>query len=161
MLDTLHTSLGYILTRSFPECAVVLCLGCYLLKLKISKKTLLNRTLILGLVVSLIRILPISFGIHTILSMACCLFMLSNLSKDSFINCIIAICKIFVSLILSEFIFLYLMTFIFKIPESAIVNNYTIQGAIITLPSLLILVAIVVAIQLVSDKLKDKFSLAD
>lgn len=161
MLETLHTSPGYILVRSFPECAVVLGIACYLLKLNIPKKTLLNRTLILGLIVSVIRLLPINFGIHTILSMGCCLLMIANLSKDSFINCIITICKIFISLILSEFIYLYLVTFIFKIPESAIIDNYTIQGAIITLPSLLILIIIAVTIQIVSDKLKDKFLISE
>lgn len=157
----LHTSLGYILVRSFPECAIVLLVGCYLLKIKVPKKTIILKTLTLGLMVSLIRMLPISFGIHTILSMTCTLFMLAHLSKDSFINCIIAICKIFISLILSEFVYLFLVTFVFKIPESNFLDNYTVNSALFTLPSLLILVVIAVLIQFITDKVKEKFLLED
>ncbi|MEG0855150.1 MAG: hypothetical protein RSG52_01600 [Terrisporobacter sp.] len=157
----LHTSPGYILVRSFPECAVVLLVGCYLLKIKVPKNIIFKKTLILGLMVSLIRTLPINFGIHTILSMTCTLFMLANLTKDSFINCIIAICKIFISLILSEFVYIFLVTFVFKIPESNLVDNYTVSSAIFTLPSLLILVLISVLIQFVTDKVKEKFLIED
>lgn len=153
----LHTSWGYILVRSFPECAMVLLIGCYLLKSKISKKILLKKTLELGVIVSLIRGLPINFGIHTILSMTCTLFMLANISKDSFINCIIAICKIFISLILSEFVFIYIVTYLLKIPDTTIIDNYTISGAIYTLPSLLIMALIILGIEFCTNKIKERF----
>ena len=39
----LHTSWGYILVRSFPECAILLMLGCNFLNLKISSKTILKK----------------------------------------------------------------------------------------------------------------------
>ena len=123
----LHTSLGYILARSFPEEIIVLFIGCYFLNLKVPVKTLLQKGLALGLVVSLIRMLPISFGIHTILV---------ELSKDSFINCIMAICKVILCLTLSEGIYIYLLTGLFNVPEKLLVYNYTITGAIYTLPSL-------------------------
>lgn len=152
----LHTSIGYILVRSFPECAIMLLAGCYFLKLKISKKVILRRSLLLGIIVSLIRLLPISFGIHTILSMSCTLFMLLYLSKDSFINCIMATCKLFISLILSEFVYLYIANYVFQIPDSYLISNYTLKGAIITLPSLGILVLIVILIQSLTDKLNKK-----
>lgn len=50
----LHTSLGYILARSFPEEIIVLFIGCYFLNLKVPVKTLLQKGLALGL--SLIHI---------------------------------------------------------------------------------------------------------
>lgn len=149
----LHTSIGYIIARSFPECVVMLFTGCYFLKLNISKKTILKRAFILGIVVSIIRLLPINFGIHTILSMTCTLFTISKLSEDSFINCIMTTCKLFISLILSEFIYIYIANYIFKIPDRYIISNYTLKGALITLPSLLILVLIAISIQFVTDKL--------
>ena len=49
--NMLHTSWGYILVRSFPECAILLMLGCNFLNLKISSKTILKKTLILGLMI--------------------------------------------------------------------------------------------------------------
>ncbi|WP_297131065.1 hypothetical protein [Terrisporobacter sp.] len=152
----LHTSIGYILVRSFPECAIMLLTGCYFLKLKISKKVILKKAFLLGIIVSLIRLLPISFGIHTILSMSCTLFMLLYLSKDSFINCIMTTCKLFISLILSEFVYLYISNYILKIPDSYLISNYTLKGAIITLPSLGILVLIAIFIQFITNKLSEK-----
>lgn len=157
----LHTSIGYILVRSFPECAIMLLTGCYFLRLNISKKVILKKSFILGIIVSLIRLLPINFGIHTILSMACTLFMLLYLSKDSFINCIMTTCKLFISLILSEFVYLYISNYIFKIPDSYLIGNYTLEGAIITLPSLGILVLFAMLIQSLTNRLNDKLLIED
>lgn len=149
----LHTSLGYILVRSFPECAVMLLVGCLFLKLRISIKTLLKKTFTLGLIISLIRMLPISFGIHTIIGMAIILFVLVDLSKDSFMNCITALCKLFLCLILSEFIYVKLMTTLFLVPESILVDNYSIMSAFYTLPSLIILVMLAYLIEFTMKKL--------
>lgn len=145
----LHTSLGYILVRSFPECAVMLLVGCNFLNLKISKKILLKKTFILGLIISLVRMLPISFGIHTIIGMGIILFVLADLSKNSFIDCIIAICKLFLCLIFSEVIYIKLVTTMFLVPESVLVDNYSIISAIYTLPSLFILAILAFAIQFI------------
>lgn len=148
----LHTSLGYILARSFPECAMILIVSKYLLSLDISIKTLLKKTVVLGLAISLIRMLPISFGIHTIIGMGIILFVLVNLSKDSFINCIMTLCKIFLSLILSELVYIKLLTIVFKVPEEVFLYNYTIKGAIYTLPSLIIFMLIAFGIEFVMRK---------
>lgn len=136
----LRTSLGYTLIRTFPECAIVFAVGCYFLNLSISKKDLLKNSLILGVIQSCIRMLPISFGIHTIIGMAIVLFMLVNMSKNTFINCIMALCQIFLCLILSESIYVSLLTNVLSIPESLFINNYTVMGAIYSLPSLIIFV---------------------
>ena len=150
----LHSLLGYILARSFPEEIIVLFIGCYFLNLKVPVKTLLQKGLALGLVVSLIRMLPISFGIHTIIGMACILFVLVELSKDSFINCIMAICKVILCLTLSEGIYIYLLTGLFNVPEKLLVYNYTITGAIYTLPSLGIFVLLAFLLEFCIRKIR-------
>lgn len=152
----LHTSLGYIIARSFPEYAVMLLVGCYFLNLKISIKTLLEKTLIVGIVVSLIRMLPISFGIHTIMAMGVILFVLVRLSKGSFNNCVVALCKIILCLVLSEGIYIKLLTQVFNIPESAFVYNYTLSGAIYTLPSLIIFALLAFLLETVLRKINVK-----
>ena len=149
----LHTSLGYILARSFPECAMILIVSKYLLNLDISIKTLLKKTVVLGLAISLIRMLPISFGIHTIIGMGIILFVLDDLSKDNFINCIMTLCKIFLSLILSELIYIELLTKVFRIPEYVFIDNYTLKGAIYTLPSLIIFMLLAFTIEFVIQKI--------
>ena len=149
----LHTSLGYILARSFPECAMILIVSKYLLNLDISIKTLLKKTVVLGLAISLIRMLPISFGIHTIIGMGIILFVLVDLSKDNFINCIMTLCKIFLSLILSELIYIELVTKEFRIPEYVFIDNYTLKGANYTLPSLIIFMLLAFTIEFVIQKI--------
>lgn len=150
----LHTSPGYILVRTFPECAIVLIIGCYFLHLKVSRTTLLKKTLILGIIQSFIRMLPISFGIHTIIGMAFVLFMLVDMSKDTFINAIMALCKIFLCLILSESIYITLLIDILSIPDKVFVNNYTVTGAIYSLPSLLIFAILSILLEFITKKLQ-------
>lgn len=152
----LNTSLGYILIRSFPECAVMLLAGCNFLNFKISRETLLKNTFILGVMISLVRMLPISFGIHTIIGMGMLLLVLVDLSKRSFIDCIIAICKLFLCLAFSEVIYMNLITTIFSIPLSVLVDNYSISSAIYSLPSLIILGGLCYLVKNFSDKIKER-----
>ena len=116
----------------------------------------MEKTLIVGIVVSLIRMLPISFGIHTIMAMAVILFVLVRLSKGSFNNCVVALCKIILCLVLSEGIYIKLLTQVFNIPESAFVYNYTLSGAIYTLPSLIIFALLAFLLETVLRKINVK-----
>jgi len=150
----LSTSLEYILVRTFPECAIVLLAGCYFLKLRISIKTLLKKTLILGIIQSCIRMLPISFGIHTIIGMVIVLFVLVDMSKDTFINCIMALCKIFLCLILSESIYIKLLVDILSVPEKLLVKNDNVKAAIYSLPSLVIFVVLFILVEFISKKFR-------
>lgn len=152
----LHTSLDYTLVRTFPECAIVLVVGCYLLNLKISKITLLKKTLMLGVIQTCIRMLPISFGIHTIIGMALVLFVLVDMSKNTFINCIMALCKIFLCLILSEVIYISLITNILSIPEKVLVDNSNVMSAIYTLPSLVIFAVLAFIIEFINRRFQER-----
>ncbi len=150
----LRTSLGYILIRTFPECAIVLFVGCYFLNLKISMSTLLKKTLIVGVIQSCIRMLPISFGIHTIIGMALVLFVLVNMSEQTFINSIMALCKIFLCLILSESIYIWLLIDVLSVPDALLIDNYTVMGAIYSLPSLILFVILSIILDLVTKRFK-------
>ncbi len=148
----LHTSIGYILIRTFPECMALLFIGCYMLKVNVSKTTFLKKTILLCIIQSSIRMLPINFGIHTIMGMGLVLFMLIDISKDSFINCIVALCKIFLCLILSEAIYIQLLTAVLLVPENLLVNNYSITGALYTLPSLAVLILFAFILEFIINK---------
>lgn len=151
----LRTSLGYTLVRTFSECAIVLVVGCYFLNLKISKITLLKKTLMLGVIQTCIRMLPISFGIHTIIGMALVLFVLVDMSKNTFINCIMALCKIFLCLILSEVIYISLITNILSIPRGILVDNYSVMSAIYTLPSLIIFAILAFIMEFINRRFQE------
>lgn len=149
----LRTSIGHILVRTFPECAIMLLVGCYFLKIKISMRTLLKKTLLLGVIQSCIRMLPISFGIHTIIGMALVLFVLVDLSKDTFINCIMSLCKLFLCLIISESLYISLLLNVISVPEKLILNNYTIMGAIYSLPSLILFAILAILLEFIIKKI--------
>lgn len=149
----LRTSIGYILVRTFPECAIMLLVGCYFLKIKISMRTLLKKTLLLGVIQSCIRMLPISFGIHTIIGMALVLFVLVDLSKDTFINCIMSLCKLFLCLIISESLYISLLLNVISIPNKLILDNYTVMGAVYSLPSLILFAILAILLEFIIKKI--------
>lgn len=99
--------------------------------------------------------LPISFGIHTIIGMALVLFVLVDMSKNTFINCIMALCKIFLCLILSEVIYISLITNILSIPRGILVDNYSVMSAIYTLPSLIIFAILAFIMEFINRRFQE------
>ena len=81
-----------------------------------------------------------------------------NKARRSFlvIDCIIALCKLFLCLFASELIYIKLITGVFSVPEHILLENYSVMGAIYTLPSLTILVILAIAMEFVTQKLKVK-----
>ena len=65
----LESSLVYIITRTFPESLILVLSGVVLLGINIDKKRIFKDGIILGMIIGIIRLLPITFGVHSILSM--------------------------------------------------------------------------------------------
>ena len=57
----LESSLVYIITRTFPESLILVLSGVVLLGINIDKKKAFKDGIILGLIIGIIRLLPISF----------------------------------------------------------------------------------------------------
>lgn len=148
----LRLPLSYILIRTFPESLVIILVGMILLGIKIDIKNLIKKGIFLGVVITAIRMLPINFGVHTILAMIVVAFILYKSSGKQLVKSIIATCCIWISLALSEGIYILIATNILGVPFKHLTNTQA-YGAIITLPSLLILIGIAILIKLVMDKL--------
>ncbi|CEH35489.1 hypothetical protein [Romboutsia lituseburensis] len=148
----LRLPLSYILIRTFPESLVIILVGMILLGIKIDIKNLIKKGIFLGVVITAIRMLPINFGVHTILAMIVLAFILYKSSSKQLVKSIIATCCIWISLALSEGIYILIATKILGVPFKHLTNTQA-YGAIITLPSLLILIGIAILIKLVMDKL--------
>lgn len=149
----LRLPLSYILIRTFPESLVIILVGMILLGIKIDIKNLIKTGIFLGVVITTIRMLPINFGVHTILAMiALELILYKNFGKK-LVKSIIATCCVWISLALSEGIYIFIATKILGVPFNHLTNTQA-YGAIITLPSLLILIGIAILIKLVMDKLE-------
>ena len=148
----LESSLVYILTRTFPESVILVLSGLTLLGGNIDKKNVFKYGITLGVIIGAIRLLPINFGVHSILSMiALCILMIKN-SKD-IVKSMIATCLVCISLVLSESIYILIATLLLNIKAEMLMDNSTLQGAHITLPSLLIMFLIVLLFKKIKDNI--------
>ncbi|MGL5694690.1 MAG: hypothetical protein ACRCXA_11475, partial [Peptostreptococcaceae bacterium] len=106
---------------------------------------------------TLIRKLPIAFGVHSILSMVVLGIMLFRISNKKFIEVIIVPCDVWIGLALSDGIYYIIATKIFKLSADTLTDYNTIYGAMSTLPSLLILLLIVLIIKMMKRKMMKSF----
>ncbi|MGL4913334.1 MAG: hypothetical protein ACRC3Y_12985 [Romboutsia sp.] len=148
----LQSSLSYILIRTFPESIVLVLSGMILLGIKIDGKKLITNGIILGTLITLIRSLPINFGVHTILSMIVLEVILYKNSNNQLIKSMLSTCMIWISLALSEGIYILMSTKIMNLQFENLVNNNSIYGALSTLPSLIILVGIIFLFKILMEK---------
>ena len=152
----LSSSLSYIIIRSFPECILTLIASYILLDLDLKLEEVIKKSIFFVIIVLFIRMLRISFGIHTILSLFVLGIILYKFKKQNVIHTIVAISKTFVCLAISEAIYMSLVTGIFKIPIEILTDNTNIRSAILTLPSLLVFMLLVILIKKIELKLQNK-----
>ncbi len=143
----LESSLVYMITRTFPESIVVVLSGMILLGINIDKENVLKYGICLGFIISIIRLLPINFGVHSILSMIAVWIILFKNSNNDVIKPMVSTCLVWISLALSEGIYVLIATSILNIGVEKLMDNTSLIGAIITLPSLLIMFLIVILLK--------------
>ena len=119
----LESSLVYIFTRTFPESLILVLSGVILLGINIDKKKIFKYGIILGIIIGIIRLLPITFGVHSVLSMIVLCIILCKCANNDIVN------------------------------VERLTDNTTLQGAIITLPSLLIMFLIVLLLRYIKDNI--------
>ena len=143
----------YTIVRTFPESILVMFAGLMLLGVKKNKMYTFKKGILLATIVFAIRRLPISLGIHTILSMVVIGVILFKISGEQMIASIIVTCKIWIALALSEGIYTVIAIQIFKIPFETLFNTTGIYGAMITLPSLIIFFGLILLFNKIRLKL--------
>lgn len=153
----LQLDIPYIIARTFPEGILVVLAGAILLDTKVNRIKLLKMGLLLGAIVTFIRILPINFGVHTILAMMMYWLIISKISAAKTIQTIMATLEIWIALVLSEGLYLVIATWILNLDYEALTKNEGLYGAIATLPSLIIFMLIVIIIKIVSKKIRGKY----
>nr|WP_294573634.1 hypothetical protein [uncultured Romboutsia sp.] len=156
----LESSLVYIIARTFPESIVAVLSGMILLGINIDKGKVLKYGIYLGFIISIIRLLPINFGVHSILSMIAVWMILFKNSSNDIIKSIVSTCLVWISLALSEGIYILIATDILNIGVEKLMDNTSLNGAIITLPSLLIMFLIVILIKYIKCNIL-KFNIRD
>lgn len=150
----INSDIIYAVLRTIPESIMIIFSGFILLGIKKDKLYILEKGILLGIIVSIIRKLPIGFGIHTVLSMITVGVILFMISKDRLLNSIITTCQIWIALSLSEAIYIMIATKIIKIPFNVLINNIGIKGAVTTLPSLVIFLGLSLLFNKIQNKIK-------
>ena len=149
----LESSLVYIITRTFPESLVLVLSGVILLGINIDKKRIFKDGIFLGFIIGIIRLLPITFGVHSILSMISLCIILLRYDNNDIIKSMVSTCLVWISLALSECIYILISISFLNIKVERLTDNTTLQGAIITLPSLLIMFLIVLLLKYAKDNI--------
>lgn len=143
----LESSIIYTLIRTLPESLCTVSAIAILIEIDIERMKLVKIGGVLGILVFIIRMLPITFGIHTIFSILALMIISSKLSDGKLGKSIICTLEIFLALVLSEGLYLSIATRILKLPIKLLMSNTSILGAILTLPSLAIFFLIVIIIK--------------
>jgi hypothetical protein len=149
----LESSLVYIFTRTFPESLILVLSGVILLGINIDKKKIFKYGIILGIIIGIIRLLPITFGVHSVLSMIALCIILLKCARNDIVKSMVSTCLVWISLALSEGIYILIATSLLNINVERLTDNTTLQGAIITLPSLLIMFLIVLLLRYIKDNI--------
>lgn len=152
----LTSSIGYIVLRTFPESLVAIFCGMLLMGVHIDKKDIVKKGFMLSLIVVFIRCLPINFAVHTILSMIVLGFILYRFCGNDLLRTVISTCVFFMALALSESIYIFIATNIFDISMTMLMDKTKIINAVVTLPSLLIVVILVIIFKkLIINKIEE------
>lgn len=151
----LNSSLSYVIIRSFPESIFLILAGYILFNLNINLKNIIRNSLFYLVILTCIRMLPISFGIHTVLSMFVIGMIFYKFENQQIISTIINVSKIYICLAISEGIYMTIADKILKIPTQILTNNTSISSAILSLPSLLIFILLIIGINLITKKISE------
>lgn len=151
----LSSPIEYIVARTLPESILFMLAGFIFLNLKIDKLKILKIGLLFGVIVSAIRTLPISYGIHTILGMIVGGVVLTKIANLPIVQPVMATCGIFIALALSEGIYMAIANILLKISTDDLMQR-NIKGAILTMPSLLIFMIIVIIMKFIVFKINSK-----
>ncbi|MCU9807020.1 hypothetical protein LEQ06_01745 [Paraclostridium sp. AKS46] len=151
----LNSSLSYVIIRSFPESIFLILSGYILFNLNIKLKNIIRNSLFYLVILTCIRMLPISFGIHTVLSMFVIGMIFYKFENQQIISTIINVSKIYICLAISEGIYMVIADKILKIPTQILTNNTSINSAILSLPSLLIFILLIIGINLITKKISE------
>ncbi|GAA0744822.1 hypothetical protein GCM10008906_30250 [Clostridium oceanicum] len=143
----LRTSILEFFLRGIPE-ALLFILAIYLLlnkSVKENKKLYIISSLIVSISMYLIRLLPIHFGVHTILTITVYIIVFVLINKIEINKAISYSIIVMMILSIGEFINLSILNSIFKSNINAILNNKLLK-VILFYPSLIIFMGVILFI---------------
>lgn len=140
-----------LFTRMIPEAFLVMYAIYRLTNQKIDMKKIIISSIIGGLGVYISRLLPVHFGVHTILAIMLYILLAVKLNKIEIYKAIAISLILQITLFLSDFISLIIYTNIFHF-SSELLLNHKLISAIAGIPPLLLFYSIVMLISTIKVK---------
>lgn len=147
------------LLRSLPEGFIVV-LAIYIFsKVDINKKKYLSTSVVFSIITFTVRLLPINYGVHMVLSVLFLLFIIVSYNKIDAVSAIKSIIFIYLIQFISEAINVLILNFMnvdldtqFKNPIYKSIFKNPIYKSIIGIPSLIITGVIILIIYIFNNK---------
>jgi hypothetical protein len=153
----LEQPISALFFRSIPE-SILLCYASYIIiNSRVDMKKTVYSGIILGLISYLVRLLPINFGVHTIIGVLIYASLLSKIHNMAIFKSMKVSLVAMVILLISDTITVYTCINILKIPQEVLLQQNT-QGILIGSLSFVIFIPIIMAIKLI-QKNKSKIEL--
>lgn len=133
-----YINLFELVTQTIVESLAFTFTATVFLKVKIRKPTILTIGLINGILIYLIRKIPMAFGFHTIFSIFFMTVLLYYFYSKSSLNCFIVSLKVFIILTIFELFFSYSILFLTDINIDLIQSKPYIK-TLVMLPQIIFL----------------------
>lgn len=127
-----------LILQGIPEQIAVVTLAFVIAKISIDWKKISLIGIILALSSYVLRLFPITFGIHTIVLIALLFIFLIKLNQINLNVALVASLISFLALIITETICIKILMFLFNITSAAIISN-TVIRILTSLPQVLII----------------------
>jgi hypothetical protein len=151
----LEQPLVALFLRTIPENILLFYASYVIINTKTDMKKIIYSGIILGIINYLVRLLPINFGVHTILGLLVYIGILSKYHKVELFKSIKIALISMIILFISDAITVYAYINIFKI-SGEILFNKTIIGSLLSMPTLIIFVLILICIKLIKNRTNSK-----
>lgn len=154
----LKISITELLVRTLPECFLIIFMIQGLSNSKINKNKYIISSILLSIIIYVIRLLPIHYGVHTILNIIVIVMICTFINKITTIKSITYSLILMSSLALSEALNLYFIYKVFGENIGDIFNN-PLKKCISGMPSMIILAIVALFIFRLKDRrIKDVFN---
>lgn len=144
-----------LIIRTIPEILLFIGASFVLTKTKIDKKNFVLSSCILCIVPYITRLLPVDFGITSLLALGFLVFLNVKINKINPIASIKVSVLIFITMFLSELISITFMQVVLKLNMNEIFKN-TITRAIAGIPSLFIFAIFIFIVYKLSEKSENR-----
>ncbi|WP_125153538.1 hypothetical protein [Clostridium rectalis] len=153
----LKISLMEFFTRTIPESFLFVLTGYLFAKKNIDKKTYCTSSMVLAMCIYIIRMLPIHYGVHTIINIIICILIIATLNKIPVIQSITA--SLFAATILSicELVNFFILESILKLDIESMLNN-SLTKVLNFIPSLILfaLIILIFYVSIYKNKKRDE-----